>query len=125
MRLLLDTHLLIWVGRDDAKLGSRARQHLAAAESLVFSAATIWEIAIKARLGKLDADARLVAEGAVHNGISELAVTSRHAGLVGSLPLHHNDPFDRLLVAQAIAEQLTLLTSDRALAAYGPHVVVV
>jgi PIN domain nuclease of toxin-antitoxin system len=122
MRLLLDTHLLLWIAQDSPRLSAQARGQITAAEAVYFSVATIWEIAIKSRLGKLKADVKRVAELAGLRGLIELPVYSRHAVVVGSLPLHHGDPFDRLLVGQAIADQMTLLTADRQLAAYGPHV---
>jgi PIN domain nuclease of toxin-antitoxin system len=83
------------------------------------SAASIWEIAIKARLGKIEGDAQAFAAAIETSGFEELAVTAAHAAAVARLPLHHMDPFDRLLLAQAFSEPLRLVTADRALAAYG------
>jgi PIN domain nuclease of toxin-antitoxin system len=83
------------------------------------SAASIWEIAIKARLGKIDADADLLADAIDGSGFQELPVSARHAAAVAKLPLHHTDPFDRLLLAQAFLEPLRFVTVDGALAAYG------
>ena len=118
MRLLLDTHAFLWWLGDIERLGD-ARDAIAEASSLVYvSAVSIWEISIKAALGKVDVgSADLVAEiGA--NDFLDLAVTPRHAQLAGGLPRHHDDPFDRMLVAQAQLEGLTCVTRDPAFAAY-------
>ena len=82
------------------------------------SAASIWEIAIKSRLGKIEGDPLAMADAIERSGFSELAVSARHAATVARLPLHHADPFDRLLVAQAISEPLILLTADSMLTRY-------
>ncbi len=122
MRLLLDTHVYLWWLRDDRRLRSEVRAAIAAPRSLVHvSAASIWEAHIKARLGRLDVDGDLVAE-IEENGFVELAMTATHAALSGSLPLHHRDPFDRMLVAQAGKESLRLVTHDEQLAAYDVEV---
>lgn len=92
---------------------------------MYFSAASIWEMAIKASIGKLQIDPADMAEASRTAGYRELPVSASQAAAVAWMPRHHADPFDRLLVAQAFRERLTLLTADRALAAYGPHVVVV
>ncbi len=119
MRLLLDSHAALWALRDVPRLSEAARTEIVDPDNDVFvSAASLWEIGIKRNLGKLkapdDLPIRLAARGFV-----ELPVTGRHAWIAGALPLHHNDPFDRLLVAQAQNEHLVLLTADRRLAAYG------
>lgn len=119
MRLLLDTHVFLWAVTDDARLGDAHRRTIAAADRAFVSAASIWEVAIKARLGKIDADADALAAAIEGSGFEELPVRAVHAAAVQRLPLHHADPFDRLLVAQALTEPLRLLTADRALAAYG------
>ena len=120
MKLLLDTHAFLWWLADDPKLQAAAREAVIDPKSVVYvSAVTLWEIAIKSRLGKLDAgSADLLGEIAA-NDFLELPVSSRHALLAGSLPLHHDDPFDRMLIAQAWMEELTLVTRDGAFAAYG------
>lgn len=123
MRCLLDTHAYLWWLRDDSELSAAARDALMDPASVVHvSAATVWESAIKQHLGRLDLHgADLVAEiGA--NGFVELPVTARHGQRAGALPMHHRDPFDRLLVAQAEIHSLVLVTRDRVLADYGVEV---
>ena len=124
MKLLLDTHIFLWAVAGDRRLKASARARLAAAESVYVSAASIWEIAIKARLGKIEGDAESLAAAIETSGFVELPITARHAAAVSALPLHHTDPFDRLLLAQAFSEPLHLLTADQALAAYGGAVTV-
>lgn len=125
MRLLLDTHLFLWAVTDSRKLKAAARRQMLAAEQIYVSAASIWEIAIKARLGKIDGDPQRLAQAIEDSGFIELPVSARHAACVAQLPLHHHDPFDRLLVAQSLSEPLLLLTADEALARYGELVKVV
>lgn len=122
MKLLLDTHILLWALADDPRLAPGRRQALEQAERLYVSAASIWEIAIKRALGKLliQGDPAQVARDA---GCLELPITWAHAKTAGALPAHHADPFDRMLIAQAQAEGLTLITADRAFAAYGVAVI--
>ena len=118
MRLLLDTHVFLWWLTDDPRLDADRRAAIADPDALVHvSAATIWEIAIKEALGRIDLDADLAAEIEA-GGFTELPIQSRHALVAGRLPQHHGDPFDRMLVAQARDEQMTLVTQDRALTAY-------
>lgn len=120
MRLLLDTHVWLWWLGDDRRLGKRARQALATPRSEVYvSAASAWEIAIKETLGKLRVTkADLEAEiGA--NGFLELPMRTRHALVAGRLPPLHEDPFDRMLVAQSQVEELAVLTSDPVFERYG------
>jgi len=115
---LLDTHALLWWLADDARLGSAARQAIEDPTNVVFvSAATVWEVAIKRAVGKLRAPVGL-ADIVERENLEPLPVRFDHAERVASLPLHHGDPFDRLLVAQAQVEGATLVTVDRALAAY-------
>ena len=116
MRLLLDTHLFLRAVTDSRKLKAAARQQMLAAEQIYVSAASIWEIAIKVRLGKIEGDPEQFALAIEESGFIELPVSARHAARVAQLPLHHNDPFDRLLVAQALSEPLLLLTADEVLA---------
>ena len=124
MKYLIDTHLLLWAAHEPEKLSSKAVALMANPEhELLFSAASIWEIAIKNGLGRDDfkVDARLLRRGLLDNDYTELPITSAHAVFVESLPLIHKDPFDRILVAQATAEGITLLTADSTVARYpGP-----
>lgn len=125
MRLLLDTHILLWAASGSPRLGDTARALIGEpANTLLFSAASLWEVAIKATLGRPDfrADARLLRRGLLDNGYEELPITSLHAAAVADLPPIHRDPFDRLLLAQARQEGVLLLTADHALAAYGAGV---
>jgi len=122
MRLLLDTHALLWWTVDDPRLSSRARDAVQDVRNEVYvSAATVWEISIKAALGRLelpaDHDSLWIAE-LRSNGFRPLPVGIAHAVGVRDLPLHHRDPFDRLLVVQALFEGLTLVSDDQALQAY-------
>lgn len=118
MRLLLDTHVFLWAIAGSPQLKARDRKVIQDAEVVCVSAVSIWEIAIKARLGKLDADPAAVAAAIESSGFVELPVRATHAAKVFELPMIHNDPFDRLLVAQALTEPLRLLTRDPMLAGY-------
>ena len=122
MKLLLDTHLLLWAAGDPDRLSGEARALINAPDStLFFSVASIWEIAIKRGLGRQDfqVEPRVLRRGLLDNGYSELMIDSEHAVSIDILPNIHKDPFDRLLVAQAIVEGVTLLTSDDRVFAYG------
>jgi PIN domain nuclease of toxin-antitoxin system len=115
MRLLLDTHILLWSAGDPARLPSETRAILEApAHRLLFSAASLWEIVIKLGLGREDfrVDAQLLRRGLLDNGYQELPIDSRHALMVHNLPRIHKDPFDRMLIAQTLVEGLTLMTAD-------------
>ena len=118
MRLLLDTHVYIWVLMDSRKLTKAARQAILDADDVFVSAASIWDAAIKARLGKLDVDVNLPASEIQASGFSALTTRAAHAAKVRELPDIHGDPFDRLLIAQAMSEPLRLMTADGRLAAY-------
>ena len=124
MKLLLDTHLLLWAANEPERLSDRAISYFEDADhELLFSAASIWEVAIKSGLGRPDfkVDARLLRRGLLDNGYCELPITSAHAVFVEGLPPIHKDPFDRILVAQANVEGITLLTGDSMVARYpGP-----
>ncbi len=124
MNLLVDTHLLLWAAGDPARLSPAAVALLENTEhELVFSAASLWEVVIKRGLGRDDfqVEPTLLRRGLLDNGWRELAVTSLHALAVAKLAPLHQDPFDRLLLAQAETEGMLLLTSDDQLAAYsGP-----
>jgi PIN domain nuclease of toxin-antitoxin system len=119
MRLLLDTHVFIWSVTASRQLKAVTRDYLAAAQAVYVSAASIWEIAIKSRLGQIDGDAQAFAAAIEASGFHALPVTAGHAAAVAKLPLHHTDPFDRLLLAQAFTEPLRFVTADRTLSAYG------
>lgn len=118
MRLLLDTHVLLWCLEEPPRLAAQARLAIESPENMVLvSAASVWEIAIKRALGKLDAPAHL-REAMETTGFEPLAITHAHAEAAGALPRHHDDPFDRMLVAQAQLEGLNLVTRDERLARY-------
>ena len=125
MRLLLDTHIFLWAVQGNASLKPRVRRMMEAAEQIYVSAASIWEIAIKARLGKIEASAVDLVEAIEESGFLELPVLALHAVGVAELPLHHTDPFDRLLVSQAMVEPLRLLTVDTVLCQYSDLVTLV
>jgi len=124
MMLLLDTHLLLWASGQPEKLSAEARSLLDDPNNdPVFSAASLWEIAIKRGLGRDDfrVEPRLLRRGLLDNGYRELPVSSEHAVAVESLSPLHKDPFDRMLLAQALTEGITLLTADALVAQYaGP-----
>ena len=124
MKLLLDTHLLLWAAGAPERLPAQARALVEHPETEpIVSAASLWEVAIKSGLGRTDFDVepRLLRRGLLENGYVELEVTGAHATAVDLLPPIHKDPFDRLLVAQAQIEAVTLLTADRIVARYpGP-----
>ena len=124
MKLLLDTQLLLWAAGEPDRLSAAARASIDAPENeLWFSVASVWEIAIKSGLGREDfqVNPRLLRRGLLDNGYRELPVGSEHAVAIDSLPPLHKDPFDRLLIAQARAEGITLLTADAWVAQYpGP-----
>ena len=122
MRILLDTHILIWALLGSRRLPKKAEEAIAAGgNEILFSAASIWEIAIKRQTRRIEfsIDAHRIAEAAIETGFVELPVTSVAAAGVGHLPLHHKDPFDRLLVSQALDEPARLFTVDPQLAPYG------
>lgn len=121
MKLLLDTHILIWAAQGVSSLPPGSRALLAAPDSeLVFSVASLWEIAIKRGLGRNDfqVDPRVLRRGLIDNDYHELPILSAHAVAIDTLPPIHRDPFDRLLIAQAMVEGITLITNDETLARY-------
>jgi PIN domain nuclease of toxin-antitoxin system len=124
VRLLLDTHILLWAAVEPERLSGAAQSVLENANNeLIFSAVSLWEIAIKTARGREDfrVDAGLLRRDLFDNGYAELAMTGAHAAALTSLPPFHKDPFDRMLVAQAMIEGMTLVTSDPAVAKYpGP-----
>jgi PIN domain nuclease of toxin-antitoxin system len=125
MNLLLDTHLILWAADDPDRFSDEARQLLLdTAHELYYSAASLWEITIKRTLGRSDfqVDPRRLWRMLPVSGYRELPITGEHAIAIETLPLLHKDPFDRLLLAQARVESLTLLTADQQLAGYGAPV---
>jgi len=121
VRLLVDTHVLLWAIASPERIPAAWRERLESPENeILFSAASIWELAIKVQIGRLDLGVTLleIAEEAERMGFRELPVVSPHASGVQHLPMLHRDPFDRLLVSQAIHEPARLLTADRILAEY-------
>jgi PIN domain nuclease of toxin-antitoxin system len=118
MRLLLDTHVFLWAVSDSRRLTARARSLLQQATAVHVSAASIWEITIKRRLGKITAQPGELIAAIDASGFHALDITPQHAAAMESLPDHHRDPFDRLLVAQALCEPLRLVTADETLARY-------
>jgi len=126
MRLLLDTHVLLWALSGSKRLADEARELIESPDNdVLFSAASIWEIAIKAQVlrAEFGVDAATIIAAARDTDFDELAISAGHATGVATLPMHHKDPFDRLLVSQAIAEPARLVTADRALAAYSRDLV--
>jgi PIN domain nuclease of toxin-antitoxin system len=125
MRLLLDTHVFLWVVAGSPRLKPAVRNLIEGAEAVYVSAASIWEVAIKVRLGKLQADPDALADAIGRSGFVELPVSAAHGAAVAKLAPHRDDPFDRLLMAQALVEPLRLVTADDALAKYSDVVMVV
>lgn len=122
MRLLLDTHVVLWQLEGTRPLGQRATTAIERADELLFSVVSFAEIGVKAAIGKLDVPRRL-REHVVRSGVRILGLDPHHALAVADLPLHHRDPFDRLLVAQARGERLVLVTADERLADYDVELV--
>ncbi|MGA7927690.1 MAG: type II toxin-antitoxin system VapC family toxin [Candidatus Sulfotelmatobacter sp.] len=124
MKFLLDTHLLLWAAAEPRRFSKQARALIDNPDNdLLFSAASLWEVAIKRGLGRADfkVDARLLRRGLLDNGYGELPIVSDHVVAIDSLPPIHKDPFDRILVAQATVEGVTLLTVDSVVSQYpGP-----
>lgn len=125
MRILLDTHLLLWSVARSRRLSKPARALILHSQNeAYYSAASIWEVSIKNGLGRKDfkVDPHALVQALAESGFVELPVSAAHAAAVAALPPIHRDPFDRMLVAQAYAEPMTLLTNDEVLAGYGPLV---
>ncbi len=118
MRLLLDTHMFLWSVLGSRRLPGKAKALIQEAEEVFVSAASLWEIAIKTRLGRLDADPQDLLQAIPESGFLELPITARHAAQVERLPDHHRDPFDRILISQAMVEPLRLVTADAQLSLY-------
>jgi PIN domain nuclease of toxin-antitoxin system len=125
MKILLDTRILFWWFYAIARLPELAREQILAAETVYVSSASILEMAVKGRLKKIVVDPMRLAQSIKTSGFQELPVTAKHATTVASLPAHHSDPFDRLLIAQAMSEPLHLITTDAKLKPYSELVVLV
>ena len=124
MRLLLDTHIFLWC-TNGQKLSKVARTMIESATEIYVSSASIWEAAIKMKLGKLDVNLNDLVNAISQSGFLELPITAQHAANVAELPNYHRDPFDRILIAQAICEPLRFLTADKLLKQYSDLVEVV
>lgn len=122
MRLLLDTHVILWRASGERSLGRSARAAIERATDLTFSVVSFAEIGIKASLGKLTIPKNLY-EHILDGGVRILGLAPDHGLAVGSLPLHHRDPFDRLLIAQALREGLTIVTADKRFTSYDLQVI--
>ena len=119
MKLLLDTHALLWWLDDDDRLGADARELIAdPANDVHVSVASLWEIAVKVRVGKLKVDMAAIERDIAEEAFTRLDITPRHLELLMSVPMHHRDPFDHLLIAQANAEDMPLMTADAQITAY-------
>ena len=116
-RLLLDTHAFLWWRSAPSRLGPAARQAIAESETVYVSMASAWEAAIKVSIGKLKLDAPFE-EGVTESGFRPLPITFRHVDHLAALPPFHRDPFDRMLIAQALTDGLTMVTGDRRIANY-------
>jgi len=126
MRILLDTHILLWWLRDDRKLTKKMETIIRSSENEVFvSAVSTWEVAIKKSIGRLVINLDELEQVIVKSGFSVLPITMLHTLAVASLPMHHRDPFDRLLVAQSIIEPMRIVTHDETVGLYGDHIIVV
>jgi PIN domain nuclease of toxin-antitoxin system len=126
MRFLLDTHVLLWALAKPKRLPAPIFDLIeTTGNEILFSAASIWEIAIKAQLlrAEFGVDAATIIDAARETCFTELAVSAQHAAGVANLPLHHKDPFDRMLISQALSEPARLITADRALSAYSKDLV--
>jgi PIN domain nuclease of toxin-antitoxin system len=122
MKLLLDTHVVLWWQRDDRRLKREARRAIATADIVWVSAVSGWEVAIKTALGRLQLAEPFSILMRVDD-FTELPVTVRHTERLGGLPVHHADPFDRMIVAQALVERATVVTHDRSFESYGAQVI--
>jgi PIN domain nuclease of toxin-antitoxin system len=117
VKLLLDTHVVLWWRANDRRLTRATRRTIATATTVAVSSASAWEVAIKLALGKLRLPGPFEA-GVEDSGFDKLPVTFAHAAAVAALPAHHTDPFDRMLIAQALVEGFTLLSADQQLGLY-------
>lgn len=125
MRLLLDTHVYLWWLQDHPKLSKEGRSKIVSASEVYVSSASIWEATIKAGIGKLEVDVNELVSEIANSGFQELPISAKHAAMVARLPDIHRDPFDRILVAQALCEPLRFLTVDGILKGYSELVEVI
>lgn len=124
MKILLDTHVFLWYVKADRKLSAKSRSIIQDAAEVHVSSASIWEATIKVRLGKLDVKIDDLVRAISASGFSELPITVEHAAAIDRLSDLHRDPFDRILLAQAITEPLTFLTADKMLKGYSNLVII-
>ncbi len=126
MRVLLDTHILLWWLKDDSKLSTDAVNIIEnPTNDILISAVNTWEIAIKKSMGRIQIDMNELLKSIKSSGLGVLDITVNHTCQVSNLPYHHKDPFDRMLIAQSIVEPMRLLTHDDTLIQYGEHVLLV
>ncbi len=125
MRLLLDTHIYLWYLAASRNLPKSVLNRIEIADVVYISAVSIWEAGIKIKQGRLHADSKDLVAGIASSGFMELPMTATHGALASSLPDHHRDPFDRMLIAQAMSEPLKLLTSDKMLRRYSDLVEII
>ena len=125
MKILLDTHVYLWWCEDSPALSIKARNYIAEADTVFISAATLWELAIKIGIGKFEGNLIDLAKNISASGFEELPVKVSHTVTLQGLHSHHKDPFDRILVAQAVSEPLQFITHDTTLTSYTPLVVLV
>lgn len=119
MKILLDTHALLWWLTDDGRLGRQARELVEdPGNEVLISTVSLWEIAVKIRVGKLEADIMQITDAVQQDGFALLDIRVAHLLTLVGLPLHHRDPFDHLLIAQAITEDATFMSEDRNTAQY-------
>lgn len=125
MRLLLDTHIFLWYLAASCKLSKSVLNRIEMADVVYISAASIWEAGIKIKQGRLEADIDDLYEGIASSGFVELPMSAKHSVMAANLPEYHRDPFDRMLIAQAMSEPLKLLTADGLLRQYSELVEVI
>jgi len=124
VKIILDTHVLLWALQDDKRLSTRGRECILDTKNVVIvSSVSLWEIAIKQTLGKISVSLQAVIDAVRTSGFSELSLSFQHCAHLLSLPQKHRDPFDRMLIAQSLVEQAKLLTHDSTLAGYSDQVI--